>query len=158
MTPSVAMSPMLAMRVAMWSRRWRDTGQLWRVRDLCACSSSLHVLIPSSTTISVILLLYDSYTCICTVDVEKVQPEVTNQIAVLVEEAPPTEEVVAWIQEAMWRFCHPYSVNNSVSLKSHTYSHSHSHTHTHSYSLTHTLAHTHSHTHSLTHSKYQCGT
>ena len=41
--------------------------------------------------------------------------ELTNQIAVPSEETPPNEELVAMIQEAMWRFCHPYSINDSVS-------------------------------------------
>lgn len=39
-------------------------------------------------------------------------PELTNHIAVA-DEDPPTEELVVRIQEAMWRFCHPYNINNS---------------------------------------------
>lgn len=42
--------------------------------------------------------------------------ELTNQIEVPRDEAPPTEELVARIQEAIWHFCYPYHINNSVRL------------------------------------------
>ena len=41
--------------------------------------------------------------------------ELTNQIEVPCEETPPTDELVARIQEAIWQFCYPYHINNSVS-------------------------------------------
>ena len=46
---------------------------------------------------------------------EELQPEVIAPVPVQEEVAPPTEDVVARILEAMWQFCHPYSINNSVS-------------------------------------------
>lgn len=45
----------------------------------------------------------------------ELQPEVIAPVPLQVEDAPPTEDVVARILEAMWQFCHPYSINNSVS-------------------------------------------
>jgi tubulin--tyrosine ligase-like protein 12 len=35
----------------------------------------------------------------------------TNRI--VVQETPPTEELVSRIQDALWRFCNPYTINNS---------------------------------------------
>ena len=145
MTPSVAMSPMLAMRVAMWSRTWRDTGQLWRVRDLCACSSSLHVLIPSSMTISVILLLYDSYVCTCRCGEGSARSDQSDCSTGGRSSAHrgggclDTRGHVAFLSSIQ---CQQLSEPQIT----HTHSHSHSLTLTHSHSLT----HTHSLTHSLT--------
>ena len=45
----------------------------------------------------------------------ELQPEVIAPVPVQEEDALPTEDVVARILEAMWQFCHPYSINNSVS-------------------------------------------
>ena len=41
--------------------------------------------------------------------------ELTNQIEIPCDEAPPTDELIARIQEAIWQFCYPYHINNSVS-------------------------------------------
>ena len=157
MTPSVAMSPMLAMRVAMWSRTWRDTGQLWRVRDLCACSSSLHVLIPSSMTISVILLLYDSYICTCRCGEGSARSDQSDCSTGGRSSAHrgggclDTRGHVAFLSSIQ---CQQLSEPQISHTHSHTLTHSLTLTHTHSLTLTHThshsLTHTHSHSHSLT--------